>query len=108
MGTQDGSYEHPKLILKLMSKKKITILCSQNWFIFNAYSQTITLGMLNISIYLMRSSLSDITPCNKINKPLVVYRFAGNVMTSIIRLRKIRENLDVSHQNAFFKYLNVI
>ena len=29
----------------------------------------------------------EITPCNKICKPLVVYRFSGNVMTSIARLR---------------------
>ena len=28
-------------------------------------------------------SESEITPCNKICKPLVVYRFSGNVMTSI-------------------------
>ena len=38
---------------------------------------------------------SDITPCIKIDQPLVVYRFSGNVMTSIITLRKIRETLDV-------------
>ena len=31
------------------------------------------------------ASGSEITPCNKINKPLVVYRFSGNVMTSITR-----------------------
>ena len=37
------------------------------------------------------ASESDITPCNKIDKPLVVYRFTGNVMRSIITLRKIRE-----------------
>ena len=29
---------------------------------------------------------SEITPCNKIDKPLVVYRLTGNVMTSIIAL----------------------
>ena len=29
------------------------------------------------------ASESEITPCNKINKPLVVYRFTGNVMTTI-------------------------
>ena len=40
------------------------------------------------------ASVSDITPCNKIDKPLVVYRFSRNVMTSIITLRKIRENLE--------------
>ena len=32
---------------------------------------------------------SEITPCNKIDKPLVVYRFTGNVMTSITTLRII-------------------
>ena len=35
---------------------------------------------------------SEIAPCNKINKPLVVYRlvvykFSGNIMTSITTLR---------------------
>ena len=29
------------------------------------------------------ASGSEITPCDKIDKPLVVYRFTGNVMTSI-------------------------
>ena len=38
---------------------------------------------------------SDIMSCNKIDKPLVVYRFSGNVMTFIMTLRKIMENLDV-------------
>ena len=33
------------------------------------------------------ASWSEITPCNKIDKPLVVYRFTGNVMTSITSLR---------------------
>ena len=33
------------------------------------------------------ASGSEITPCNKVDKPLVVYRFTGNVMTSIITLR---------------------
>ena len=33
------------------------------------------------------ASESEITPCNKIDKPLVVYRFTGNVMTSITKLR---------------------
>ena len=30
---------------------------------------------------------SEITPCNKIDYPLVIYRFLGNVMTSITTLR---------------------
>ena len=32
-------------------------------------------------------SESEITPCNKINKPVLVYRFTGNVMKSIKTLR---------------------
>ena len=32
------------------------------------------------------TSGSEITPCNKIDKPLVVYRFSGKVMTSITTL----------------------
>ena len=35
------------------------------------------------------TSASEITPCNKIDKPLVVYRFTGNVMTSITTLRTL-------------------
>ena len=33
------------------------------------------------------ASGSELTLCNKICKPLVVYRFSGNVMTSITTLR---------------------
>ena len=33
------------------------------------------------------ASGSEIMPCNKIDKPQVVYRFTGNVMTSITTLR---------------------
>ena len=33
------------------------------------------------------ASGSEITLCNKIDKPLVVYRSTGNVMTSITTLR---------------------
>ena len=41
------------------------------------------------------ASGSDIKLCNKIDKPLVVYRFSGNVMTSIITLRKRLPNIDI-------------
>ena len=34
------------------------------------------------------ASGDEITPCNKIDKPLVVYRFSGNVMTSITMLHR--------------------
>ena len=30
---------------------------------------------------------SEIRPCNKIDKALVVYRFSGNIVTSITLLR---------------------
>ena len=52
--------------------------------------------------YLSRdvASGSDITPCNQIIKPLVVYRFSGNVMTSIITLRKKGKNLMFSHHKC--------
>ena len=43
------------------------------------------LGKLSLSYDV--ASGSEITPCNKIDKPLVVYRFTGNVMTSITTLR---------------------
>ena len=33
------------------------------------------------------ASGSEITPCNKIDKPLVVYKFTGNVMTSTTTMR---------------------
>ena len=33
------------------------------------------------------ASGSEITPCNKIDTPLVVYNFIGNVLTSITTLR---------------------
>ena len=33
------------------------------------------------------ASGSEMSPCNKIEKLLVVYRFSGNVMTSITTLR---------------------
>ena len=32
------------------------------------------------------ASGSEITPCNKMDKPLVVYRFSGDIMTSIAML----------------------
>ena len=40
-----------------------------------------------ISLSYNVASGSEIMPCNKIDKPLIVYRFLGNVMTSITTLR---------------------
>ena len=44
----------------------------------------------------MTSRLSEITPCNKIDKPLVVYRLLRNAMPSIITLHKRWQNHVVS------------
>ena len=48
---------------------------------------TYLLFILNVALSYDVASGSEITPCNKIDKPLVVYRFTGNVMTSIKTLR---------------------
>ena len=48
-------------------------------------------------------------PCNKSDKPLVVYRFSENVMTSIIMLRKVRENHRSFHtKNEILSIFNVM
>ena len=54
-----------------------------------------TMWRLNFALSHDIASENDIMPCNKIDKSLVVYRFSGNVMMSIITLRKISESLDV-------------
>ena len=51
---------------------------------------------------------SDKTPCNKIDKPLMVYRFGGNLMTSIITRLKIRENPKVVTKNATSQFFIVM
>ena len=43
-------------------------------------------GALYFTLSYDVASESEIRPCNKIDKPLVVYRFPGNVMTSITTL----------------------
>ena len=50
------------------------------------YNYTVMLKVYYLLSYDVASG-SEITPCNKIDKPLVVYRFTGNVMTSIATLR---------------------
>ena len=44
-------------------------------------------NIINIHLSYDVASGSEITPCNKIDKSLVVYRFTGNAMTSITTLR---------------------
>ena len=51
------------------------------------------------------ASGSDITLCNKFDKPLMDYRFTGNVMTSIIMLRQDGNILTIHPKNAIFNYI---
>ena len=55
----------------------------------SSYSLVPLTAVSTVYIYLSYdvASGSEKTPCNKIDKPLVVYRFTGNVMTSITTLR---------------------
>ena len=58
---------------------EIVRICVWLWYFFHI--------MFYCSLSYDVASGSEITPCNKIDKPLVVYRFTGNVMTSITTLR---------------------
>ena len=51
------------------------------------------------------ASESEITPCNKIDKPLVVYRFTGNVMTSVTTLRTQLQKYSVFTAEMVFKVI---
>ena len=89
-----------KIKLKVVSSRKIdafnhlatalhyfiehtTTAIAVDWGIRISNQQTIKQSWLSYDV----ASGSVITPCNKIDKPLVVYRFTGNVMTSITTLR---------------------
>ena len=48
------------------------------------------------------SDIHNVTLCNKIGKPLVVYRFSGNVMIFIITLRSGGKILTFSRQKCDF------
>ena len=52
------------------------------------------------------ASKSEITPCNKVDKPLVVYRFTEIVMTSITTLRKLHNYNVFIARNQVSKYLS--
>ena len=82
--------------------KKNTCIASKEWFekkflIINGFACLLEITIFRYKIELQIILLlsydvafgSEITPCNKICKPLglVVYRFSGNVMTSITTLR---------------------
>ena len=61
----DGSIWHKKLVFKLEDRKIIKLFVAKHLLSYDV------------------ASGSEITPCNKIDKSLVVYKFTGNLMTSI-------------------------
>ena len=61
-------------------------ICLISWIGITIYWQ-LKCGTYVITLSYDLMSGSEITPCNKMDKPLVVYRFTGNVMMSITRLR---------------------
>ena len=73
-----------------MKKDKDVAICFQQSYDSDSLQNLAT----SLSFFIVLDFLSydvafgsEITPCNKIDKPLVVYRFTGNVMTSITTLR---------------------
>ena len=64
---------------------KFACLCYNVLCLYRLYDNVSEMNILHLSYDV--ASGSGITPCNKIDKPLVVYRFTGNVMTSISTLR---------------------
>ena len=62
---------------------QINTICEQQ----SSKDQTIKYYKNYINLLYDVASGSKITPCNKIDKPLVVYRFLGNVMTSLSTFR---------------------
>ena len=56
------------------------------------------------SVFVYHTTLSlgvKMTPCNKTDKPLVIYRFSGNIITSITTLRTKWQNYNVFTQERF-------
>ena len=63
--------------------------------------------MSGICIHLSHEVMagSEITPCMNIEKPLVVYIFLGNVMTSKTTLRTDWQTYDVFTTECYFKVI---
>ena len=65
--------------MKIYNEENRQIVPNQRLLQFCCFQ---TINILSYDI----ASGSEITPCNKIDKPLVVYRFSGNIMKSITTL----------------------
>ena len=75
----NGVYFSPSLFLFLSKELK-----KQPYGLHSKGRVSKYMYAFKVELFLNVASGSDITLCNKIDKPLVVYRFSGNVMTSII------------------------
>ena len=72
------------------------LICTMNRRLFTGIIHQYTNAIINKkTLSYDVASGSEITPCNKICKPLVVYRFSGNVMTSITTFRTKCQNCNV-------------
>ena len=58
-----------------------------NQCLFRSYIKILLASSFNVA------SGSEITPCNKIDKPLVVYRFSGNVAYIITKYNVFRTEI---------------
>ena len=80
----------PSSIVDFEYERKIKVIHPHIFFHYSSFSFFL-LSFQDRKLYFFlpydAASWSEITPCNKIDKPLVVYRFSGNVMPSIITLR---------------------
>ena len=74
------SQNRSALLCKLKRDNSLLTIYSVNYF-------TMLIAIADLFLSYDVASGSEITPCNEIDKPLVVYRFTGNVMTSIATLR---------------------
>ena len=81
----EAIYKHVKLLIFFSNDFHIkSPKCYQGRFSQMAAHSNVCMQYLLLSYDV--ASGSEITPCIKICKPLVVYRFSGNVMTSITTL----------------------
>ena len=86
---------------KMYDKRKIFLVLKN--LISNFWIKLFLVALLMAYLSYDVASGSEITPCNKIDKPLVVYRFTGNFMTSIYRCAHNDKILTFLRQKWDFK-----
>ena len=86
----------------LYQERKIKVVLSFLRIIFTEKQIEIKKPILSYDV----TSGSEIMPCNKTDKPLVVYRFTGNVMTSITTFDHKDKIITFLPRNEISKYLS--